>query len=82
MIRLTDVTPISALQFERGNATDDRQWCTPHSFRNWRVSVARNSGPASVAISLGMPNVANVHRKQSISPLDPSHARSTMGQLE
>ena len=27
-------TPISALQFECGNATDERQWCTPHSFRN------------------------------------------------
>ena len=57
MIRLTDFTPIFALQFECGKATDDRQWCTPHSFRNWRVAVAVNSGPPSVATSSGMPDM-------------------------
>ena len=82
MIRLTVFTPISALQFEWGNATDDRRWWTPHPFRNWHVAAAVNSGPPSVAHSSGMPNVANVRRRQSIRPLDPSHARSTMGQLE
>ena len=59
-----------------------RVWCTPHSFKNWRVVAAVNSGPPSVAHSSGMPKVANVRRKQSISPLDPSRARSTMGLLE
>ena len=49
MIRLTVFTPISALQFEWGNATDDRRWWTPHSFRNWHVAAAVNSGPPSVA---------------------------------
>ena len=47
MIRLMDFTPISALQFGCGNATDDRRWCTPHSLRNWRMAVAVNSGPPS-----------------------------------
>ena len=82
MIRLTVFTTIYALQFECGNATDDRRWCTPHSFKNWRVVAAVNSGPPSVAHSSGMPKVASVRRKQSMSPLDPSCARSTVGQLE
>ena len=82
MNRLTDLTPISALQFECGNATDDRRWCMPQSFRNWRVAVAVNSGPPSVASSSGMPKVAKVRRRQSIRPVDPSLARSTRGQLE
>ena len=82
MIRLTDFTLISTLQLEYENATDDRRWCMPHSFRNWRVAIAVNSGPPSVAISSGMPKVAKVRRRQSISPLEPSHARSIIGQLE
>ena len=46
------------------------------------MAVAVNSGPLSVAISSGMPNVPRVRHRQSISPLDPSLARLTMGQLE
>ena len=42
MIFLTDFTPISALQFEWGKATDDSWWWTPHSFRKWHVAVAVN----------------------------------------
>ena len=62
-------------QFECGKATEDRRRCTPRSFRNWLVAVAVNLGPPSFAIS-------SVYRRQSISPLDPSYACATMGQLE
>ena len=44
MIRLSDFTPISALQLDCGNATDNRRWCTLHSIRNCCVAVAVNSG--------------------------------------
>ena len=80
--RLTVLTPISALQLECGNATEDRRWWTPQSFRNWRVAVAVNSGPPSVAHSSGMPNVANVRLRQLMRPFAPFCARSIIGQLE
>ena len=81
MSRLTVLTPISALQFECGWATDNRRWWTPQSLRNWHV-VEINSGPTSVAHSSGMPKVPNMPRKQSIRPFDPACACSMMGQLE
>ena len=81
MSRLTVLT-ISALQFECGWATDDRQWCTPQSFRDCHVADVVNSLPPSVAHSSGMPNVPNMCRKQSIMPLDPACACSMMGHFE
>ena len=66
--RLTVFKATSALQFECGNATDDKRWCTPQSFRNWHVTAAVNSGPPSIAHSSGMPNVVNMRRKQEIRP--------------
>ena len=78
---LTVFTPISARQFECGNATEDSRWCTPHSLRNCCVAAAVNSGPPSVAHSSGMPNITNVRRRQSISPFKPSCALSRVGQL-
>ena len=82
IIRLTVFTATSALQFECGNATDDQQWYTPQSFRNWHVTVAVNSGPPSVSHLSGMLNVVNMQRKQEIRPWEPSVARSMMGQFE
>ena len=52
--RLTVLTPTSALQFECGNATDNKRWCTPQSSRNWHVTAAVNSGPPSIAHSSGI----------------------------
>ena len=80
--RLTVFTVTSALQFECGNATDDRRWCTPQSFRNWLITAAVNSGPPSVTHLSGIPNVVNMRRKQEIRPWEPSVARSMMGQFE
>jgi hypothetical protein len=34
MMRLTVLTPISALQLECGNATEERRWLTPQSLKN------------------------------------------------
>ena len=79
---LTVFTATSALQFECGNATDYKRWCTPQSFRNWHVTVTVNSGPPSVTHSSGMPNVVNMWRKQEIRPWEPSVACSMMGQFE
>ena len=75
-------TPISALAFEWGLATEDLGWCTPHAFKKVAVSFAFYSGPPSLANSSGIPNVANVRLRQSISPLEPSAALSTIGQFE
>ena len=82
IICLTVFTATSALQFECGNATDDKRWYTPQSVRNWHVTVAVNSRPPSVAHLSGMPNVVNMRRKQEIRPWEPSVARSMMGQFE
>ena len=79
---LTVFTPISALQLEWGNATDERRWCTPQSFKSCWVACALNCGPPSVAHSSGMPYVAKVRLRHSIRPAEPSRPLSTMGQLE
>ena len=81
-ILFTVFTPISALQFECGKATDDSLWRTPQLRKNDRVSVAVNSGPPSLASSSGTPKVTKVLRRDVIRPLLPSFARSTMGQFE
>ena len=52
---LTVLTPTSALQFLCGNATELRQWCTPHWRRNSLVVWDTNSGPPSNESSSGMP---------------------------
>ena len=82
IIRFRVFTPISARQFEWGNATDDCRWWMPHVFMKFLVAGAVNSDPPSVASSSGIPNVINVCLSTSIRPFDPPHARSTIGQLE
>ena len=82
IIRLTVFTPISAPQFECGNATKDLRWWMPQSRRNFRVCEAMNSGPPSLDSSSGMPNVMNVRFNKSTNPVDPSNDRSTISQLE
>ena len=51
IIRLIVFTPISARQFEWGNATDDSLWSTPQVRKNDFVEDATNSEPPSVEIS-------------------------------
>ena len=46
------------------------------------MADAVNSGTPSAVHSSGMSNVPNMHRKQSIRPLDPACACSMMGQFE
>ena len=79
---LTVLMPISALQFECGWATEDRQCCTPQSFRNWHVADTVNLGPPSITHSSRMPNVPNMCHKQSVRSLDPACACLMMGQFE
>ena len=82
MMRLMVLTPISALQLECGNATEESRWWMPQSLKNWRVQVAVNSGPPSVAHSSGIPNVANSRLRQLTRPFALSFARSMISQLE
>ena len=79
---LTVFTLTSALQLECGKATDDSQWCTPQSFRNWHVAAAVNSGPPSVTHLSGILNVVNMLRKKLIRPWEPSVAHLMMGKFE
>ena len=58
------LTPISALQFEWGNVTEDRWWLTPQFIKKVEVAVATNSDQPSQASSSGIPKVANsLHRQ-------------------
>ena len=82
IIRLIVFTPISALQFECGNATDERRWSTPQDRRKDCVEAATNSEPPSLAISSGIPNVAKMRLRDLISPFAPFFARSAMGYFE
>ena len=75
-------TPSSARQLLCGNATEDCLWRTPQSERKSLVSFEVYSDAPSEAISSAMPNVEKVVLRHFISPLDPSSALSTTGQLE
>ena len=53
-----DFTATSALPFDDGWYAEDRRCLTPQRAKSAAVSVALNSGPPSVLISSGTPNVA------------------------
>ena len=80
--RLTVFTPISARELLCGLATEQRRWCTPQLVRKVLVTVAVNSGPPSVVMSSGIPNVTKVERRTDTSPVAPWVDRSTMGHPE
>ena len=55
--RLVIFTASSALPFEDGKLTDASLCLTPHRLKKSCVSLAMNSGPPSLDISIGTPNV-------------------------
>ena len=65
IVRLADLTRISARVFECGQVTDERRWATPQSRRNCWVNAALNSGRPSDANSFAMPHVTKHSRNRA-----------------
>ena len=59
-IRLAVFTASSALPFDEGKETDDNLCHLTHLSRKALVSCALNSGPPSLEISVGTPNVTSL----------------------
>ena len=70
--RLADFTATSARPFDSGLYADDTRCFTSHLVRKSWVISAINSGPPSLESSIGTPNVANIFRRQRISPRAPA----------
>ena len=64
-MRFTVFTPTSTRQLLWGKATMDRRWLNPKSFRNWRVTLAVNSGPLTVLSSSQMLQVTYIRWAQA-----------------
>ena len=70
--RFAVLTANSALPFEDGNDTEDNLCRIPHFSKNVLVSPALNSGPPSLEISAGTPNVIMILLSALQSPWEPA----------
>lgn len=82
IIRFTVLTPVSARLLAWGLYAAESLWCTPQSLSSSLVDEAANSGPPSVVIVSGMPNVANVSLSMIARPAAPFDAGATIGHPE
>ena len=70
--RFVAFTASSAIPLEDGRYADDIRCRTPHLSRKVSVALAVNSGPPSLDISTGRPNVANMVLKAEHRPAEPA----------
>ena len=80
--RFIELTATSALPLLRACATDDILWCIPQFCSIFFVDAAVNSGPPSLDISSGTPNVWMMSYKELMRPVAPSLACLTTGHPE
>ena len=69
--RLAFFTATSALPFDWGKLKEDTRCLMPHEWRKFSVWLAVNSGPPSLDISSGTPNVAKKVRRWRTRPDGP-----------
>ena len=83
---LTLFTETSARPLDSGLCAEELLWCTPHLFIKSLNMSEEYSGPPSLDISSGIPNVANKERRALRRPFVPDagvpdFAEETVGQL-